>query len=312
MSQEVQFVDFKTPLNIMGVMVSNDRVYVSTDKGVLVFGSVALPLLARRLKTKVAELVEWDADKLLNALRGLKNTLISTYTQNGKIFYVYRVTSDKYVPIPHSVLFKEVQRVLARAGINMLPRVHELGYGVLARWSLDTYTIRIGNGQRELGLYLDVFNANDARHAIKVYAYSLVLQCMNGLIVPEYFRSVRVRHLSYKYSVEDVLAKVRLYVAEIVSNKKRIVRSVEHIFSVFIDVPIDNKIVEWVDKKLERLPEKWRKTYRAMYSEAVREYGENMYAVLYGLTHLQHNVPKSYRSYIKNVIENVIDEVMRR
>jgi len=312
MSQEVQFVDFKAPLNIQGVKVSDDRIYVSTDRGILVFGSGALPLLARRLKTKATELVKWNENKLLDALKGLKNTLISTYTQNGKIFYVYRVTSDKYVPIPHSTLFKEVQRVLARAGINMLPRVHELGYGVLARWSLDTYTIRVRDKQRDIGLYLDVFNANDARHAIKVYAYSLVLQCMNGLILPEYFRSVRVRHLSYKYSAEDVLARVRLYVAEIVVDRKKIVRSVEHIFSVFIDVPIDNKIVEWVDKKLERLPEKWRKMYRAMYSEAVREYGENMYAVLYGLTHLQHNVPKSYKSYIKNVIESVIDEVMRK
>jgi len=312
MTQEVKFVDFKTPLNIMGVMISNDRVYVSTDRGILIFGSGALPLLAKRLKTKVAELIKWDTDKLLNALRNLKNTLISTYTQNDKVFYVYRVTSDKYVPIPHSTLFKEVQRVLARANINVLPRVYELGYGVLARWSLDTYTIRVRDRHRDIGLYLDVFNANDGRHAIKVYAYSLVLQCWNGLILPEYFRSIRIRHLSYKYSVEDVLAKVKLYVAEIVVDRKRIVRSVEHIFNVFTEVPIDKKIVEWIDKKLERLPQRWRMTYRAMYGEAVREYGENMYTVLYGLTHLQHNVPKSYRSYIKNIIENVIDEVMRR
>jgi len=312
MTQEVQFIDFKTPLNIQGIKVSSGRIYVSIDRGVLVFGSGALYLLAKRLGTKVNELTKWDENRLLDALRSLRNTLISTYTQNDKVFYVYRVTSDKYVPIPHSVLFKEVQRVLARANINVLPRVYELGYGVLARWSLDTYTIRVRGRQRDIGLHLDVFNANDARHAIKVYAYSLVLSCMNGLILPEYFRSIRVRHLSYKQSIEDILAKVRIYVAEIVSNKKRIVRSVEHIFNVFTEVPMDKKIVEWVEQKLSRLPQKWRMTYRAMYSEAVREYGENMYAVLYGLTHLQHNVPKSYRSYVKNIIESVIDEVMRR
>jgi len=312
MTQEVQFVDFKTPLSIQGVMMSNDRIYVSTDKGILVFGSGALPLLAKRLKTKANELIKWDTNKLLDALKGLKNTLISTYTQNNKVFYVYRVTSDKYVPIPHTQLFMEVQRVLARASIAVVPWIYNLGYGVLARWKLDVYTIRVRDKRRDIGLYLDVFNANDGRHAIKVYAYSLVLQCLNGLILPEYFRTVRIRHLSYKYSVEDVLAKVRIYVAEITVDKKKIARSVEHIFNVFVDVPIDKKIVEWVERKLNRLPQRWRMTYRAMYSEAIREYGENMYAVLYGLTHLQHNVPKSYRSYVKNIIENVIDEVMRR
>jgi hypothetical protein len=211
------------------------------------------------------------------------NTVFSAFRGEDCSYVVYRVTSDKYVPIPHRVLFEHVDQIVRMAGIDTKYEVTRYFTRTAAKWLLWSCPLNYARVGDALNIYLYVSNANTGNDSIKVFGYGEILKCANGLTVAKGAR-IRVIHVK---DVQGILKRVADAVREVMvkleKGKNFWVETIERLQRVELR---QDQMKRWINDLLSVLPKKYHGWFYKYLNENVETFGATAEALFQTVTAL--------------------------
>jgi len=180
--------------------IVKDIVVITPEKRIHFYGKIAqqifryLPVGFRDLK----ELPRENRDMvLLQTLQGLENTLKLSVVDKGKDYFVIRVATEDFVPIPHKVVLQAIEEALGNAKIAF-DRTVNYGRGMYVTYDTNLQTT-------DYRYRIWAWNYNDAAHGLKLGSGAFVLVCSNGLMRYKGQESIRIIH---KTDLEQVKKRI--------------------------------------------------------------------------------------------------------
>jgi len=204
------------------------------------------------------------------------NTVFSAFRGDDGAYVVYRVTSDKYVPIPHRVLFEHVDQLVRAAGIDAKYEITKYFTRTAARWLLWSNPLSYARPNDALNIYLYVSNANTGADSIRVFGYGEILRCVNGLKILK-GASVRVLHVKNAQGVLERVAKaVREVMVKLENEKDLWCDAIERLQHIELTKA---QMRRWVNDLLATLPAKYHGWFYRYLHENVDTFGETAEAL---------------------------------
>lgn len=122
-------------------------------------------------------------------------------TKQFKLLYVNkavaRITSEKYISIPHKDVMRAIERRLEAENIKVKAKDVKLG-GVCTRYTLDLPTE--GNADENGRPFMDsaiwFVNSNSGDKSLRIYGGGVVQVCSNGMMMEKTRSSMRMLHKS--------------------------------------------------------------------------------------------------------------------
>lgn len=240
----------------------------------------------KRLKPEDV-LKRWDSIPINTILSAFKDIV-----DGNRVYVIYRVTSDEYVPIPHRVLFQHVDSILRDAGFNTNYEVVKYYTRTGARWLLWETPLKYAREGDAFRMYLYVTNANTGNDSIKLFGYGQILLCKNGLVTENTISRVRVYHVR---DVKTVLARVTKALKEVLDKmtitNNEVVQAIERLQTIELT---DDQLREWQRKLYEMLPRKYHALLATHWTRNIEVFGGTAEAVFQTMTALNSRI-KNYR-----------------
>jgi len=159
---------------------------------------MSLPMILRYRDLK--DLTYEERNKiLLNALKDADRELMLSVKRSlkGDSYYVLRISSTEYIPIPHSVVISAIEEALGNAKICFTKTIQK------ERGMFITYDTELAGKEYKYRIW--AYNYNDGSHGLRLGTGAFILVCSNGLI--RYVGDERMR-IIHKTEIEQVKAKI--------------------------------------------------------------------------------------------------------
>jgi len=205
-SRATEFID--TVLckdNVTEIVAYKGSIHIITASTSVVFKGRALTQLLRLAGVNTREF-RTDKDRVREAIMKLlekKELFVRGLKLPSGAIYAVRVTTERYVPIPHKMLVEYVSELMG----SRPAKVTKFRYRTVFMW-------RIGETSATRA-YLAVSNANTGVDAIHVYGYLEILVCSNGLYSTKICGFASVPHVG---TAQSVLEKVKVGIMNVLNS----------------------------------------------------------------------------------------------
>lgn len=199
----------------------------------------------------------------------------------GVVRFVFRATSERFTPVPHSVLFGHLEQGILK------------GY----RWEwkqwvkrrgkfyvVDQFSIPLAEKEDVIAYGVLVTNANTGRDSIRIYGFMKVLACKNGMVASKLTKRVTVVHVG---EITSILERVEFGVRRLLVQLKEYVPEVQEKFREYTEIELDwAREEQWMDAFLKKLPKRSHRWFMNVWNENVKKYGFTLYAKMQALSYV--------------------------
>jgi len=305
------FVDF--PLyshQVRQVQVLKNTLVLHTTFGRVLIAKKAVSRFLNEFGLRKKDLKE-NPEKVVNAILNQKWSLIFSCIRSDLDFAdyaCYRISTALYTPIPHSLLFAFTESVLRDLGFKVLKKKFRKWYRRSGMFFvLREYPVVFKNRQTKLQAGILVTNANTARDAIHVIAFTVLTVCDNTFAIKSYAATAHVG------SVSQILQRVRKAIIKVLREAK-FTEFMEKLIKAEEEELPKSVIENWIRMWVQRMPQKYLEWFEEVVEENLTIYGMTRLALwqtaTYFGTRLQNKNLALARAF-QNEARKIIAEVRK-
>ena len=298
MERPTEFIDI-VPSNVVVREVKETKRHLLIVDAV-VNGTDMKLVFSRRARAQLTKLGG------LEALVKRDDLLMRVLVLGDGAFYVVRVTTTKYVAIPHRVLFDFVRGVIKDVtSLDVNPRVVAYRRRTVAYFPIYEIPLKYARPNDMIRISLAVSNANTGQHSIKVYGYAEILACSNGLMITEISKTIRAAH---RGRLEDILSKVAEAVKEVLKMLRDRYPVIAKRIEELQDVPITESVIRnWLRAMRERLGVRYAAWLEYALVRNRAEFGDTALALFQAMTYL---IPRVRSERKVDVLNKAVNELL--
>ena len=195
-------------------------------------------------------------------------------------YMVYRITSEKYTPIPHRLVFDFTEQILRRAGLEYKKQF--LTWKKRKGMFFATDRVELSFSSAKAGIL--VTNANTGEHAIHVTAFGFIEVCDNGAILSASPSAVtRIAHVG---TVGEILRRLENAITNMVWRLPVLEGKWAVEVSRLAKMNHPPSVLDaWAQSWAKKMPEKYRKWWAREYERHLDKYGYTELALYQLLTY---------------------------